>query len=81
MLCPGAQTEDNPGKVENKDQCQPSRPAQAFALNVHLPGRCIGCMHVAELDTLSAFTGFMFYRLMKRPTTVTTSQYRKLKDL
>lgn len=31
--------------------------------------------------TLSAFTGFMFYRLMKRPTTVTTSQYRKLKDL
>lgn len=31
--------------------------------------------------TLSAFTGFMFFRLMKRPTTVSSAQYRKLKDL
>lgn len=37
--------------------------------------------HSSLRFTLSAFTGFMFYRLMKRPTTVTTAQYRKLKDL
>lgn len=31
--------------------------------------------------TLSAFTGFMFFRLMRRPAVITSSQYRKLKDL
>ncbi|GAA5986990.1 hypothetical protein JCM10908_000982 [Rhodotorula pacifica] len=68
--------DDNPGKVELylRDGVPVGRNASIELRNMH-------ATYAATWFTLSAFTGFMFFRLMRRPSVVTSSQYRKLKDL